>query len=135
MLEAVNGKYRVGLLSNFTHPPAAVKILETVGLSSYFETILISGDLGYRKPHPLVFERLIEAMGGDPDKILYVGDDPEPDIAGALQAGIQPVWTTYVRDHGLPLAPGIQYSDGDSPPADVPRISTWDDFIALLDEP
>lgn len=135
MLEGINGRYRIGLLSNFTHPPAAHKILETVGLASYFDVVLISGDLGYRKPHPMVFERLIDALGAEPHQILFVGDDPEPDITGALNAGIRPVWTTYVRDNDLPLAPGIQYSSGEPPQDGVSRISSWDDFITLLNGP
>jgi putative hydrolase of the HAD superfamily len=133
MLESLSGKYRIGLLSNFTHPPAAREILKRVGLTPFFELVLISGDLGYRKPHPSVFHRLIENLGVEKSRILYIGDDPESDITGARQAGLQPVWMTYVRDHNIPSAPGVLFKPADDPDEDVPRISVWKDLFVFLE--
>lgn len=62
MLETLSRVYHLGLLSNFTHGPAARKIIDLLGLDPYFEAVLISGELGYRKPHPLVFEKLIHSL-------------------------------------------------------------------------
>ena len=56
MLTILRQKYRIGLLSNFTHPPAASQIIAELDLEPFFEVVLISGDLGYRKPHLSVFE-------------------------------------------------------------------------------
>jgi putative hydrolase of the HAD superfamily len=133
MLGTLKIPYRLGLLSNFTHGPAARKILDRVGLTSFFDVVLISGELGYRKPHPRVFHRLIECLEMKGSQILYVGDDPEPDIMGAEQAGIQPVWFTYVRDHNIAPAPGIRSRNVQDPAGEVPRISTWQEFLVLLD--
>ena len=52
MLGELKERYRLGLLSNFTHAPAAKEIIDGVGLASLFDVVLISGDLGYRNPHP-----------------------------------------------------------------------------------
>jgi len=133
MLGTLKAFYRLGLLSNFTHAPAARKIIEQVGLTSFFDVVLISGELGYRKPHPLVFHRLIECFEVKGRQILYVGDDPEPDILGAERAGIQPVWFTYVRDNNIAPAPGIRSSNVQDPDNEVPRVSTWQEFLILLD--
>ncbi|MBW1672743.1 MAG: HAD-IA family hydrolase, partial [Deltaproteobacteria bacterium] len=73
--------------------------------------VLISGELGYRKPHPFVFHQLIEQLGVRKYQILYVGDDPKPDITGAHKAGLQPVLTTYVRDQNIQFVPGIFFKD------------------------
>ena len=134
MLGTLQDSYRLGLLSNFTHGPAARKIIGHLGLAPFFMTILISGELGYRKPHSFVFERLVKELGADKRHILYVGDDPEPDVEGALAAGLQPVWTTYVEDHDLPAPPRILSRGTGIPDSSVPRISSWDDLIALLEE-
>jgi len=134
MLRTLRGLYRLGLLSNFTHAPAAREIIDRVGLAPFFDVLLISGELGYRKPHPLVFRRLIEHLGVEKNQILYVGDDPEPDITGAQRAGLQPVWTTYIRDENLPFAPGIISRDAEEPDLKVPRISTWKNLLSLLDK-
>jgi FMN phosphatase YigB (HAD superfamily) len=69
------------------------------------------------------------------NQILYVGDDLEPDIMGARQAGLQPVWTTYVRDQGIAYVPGILSTGRGTPDSDVPTISTWRDLLSLLEKP
>jgi len=132
MLETVRKKYRLGLLTNFTHGPAARNILEYLGITPFFGTILISGELGYRKPHPSVFLKLVEKFGVKTSQILYVGDDPEPDIKGARAVGLQPVWTTYVMDHQIHYARGILNGVPEPPDPTVPRISTWQDLLSLL---
>lgn len=132
MLDAVKGRHRLGLLSNFTHSPAALAIIDRLGLRRFFDVVLISGDLGYRKPHPFVFERLIEELGVGPEEMLYVGDDPEPDVLGARGSGIQPVWTTQVQEKHIPYTKGVARFKEDEPDPSVPRISNWKDFLDLL---
>ncbi|MFC1867783.1 HAD family hydrolase [Thermodesulfobacteriota bacterium] len=134
MLGALQGRYSLGLLSNFTHGPAAREILKRTGLVHYFKTILISGELGFRKPHPMVFQKLVEQLGAGKDQILYIGDDPAPDIHGAQRAGLQPVWSTYVRDNKFPMVPGILRGDLEKPDFEVPTISSWQDLFTLLDK-
>ncbi len=134
MLENLKRRYPLGLLSNFTHGPAARKILKQTGLNSYFKTILISGELGYRKPNPLVFRTLTEQLGTHKANTLYVGDDPDADIHGAQQAGLQPIWTTYVRDNNIPQVRGMLQSEGEKPDFDVLQISSWNDLFLLLEQ-
>jgi putative hydrolase of the HAD superfamily len=133
MLAAIQGRYRIGLLSNFTHPPAATKIINDLGLAPFFDTILISGDLGYRKPHPSVFRKLIKELGVAENEIAFVGDDPEADVGGALQAGLKPIWATYIWDNNILPAPGMLGPAADEPGPAVPRISNWQELLALLD--
>ena len=131
MLERLKGKYRLGLLSNFTHAPAALKIIDHMGLSPFFDVVLISGQIGYRKPHPSVFRRLIESLGVDGGEVLYVGDDPEADINGALRAGLQPVWFTYARGKKNLLPPGAVSDQVEIEDDNVPVISTWKELFSL----
>jgi putative hydrolase of the HAD superfamily len=133
MLGTLKARFPLGLLSNFTHPPAAQAILDGLGITSFFDVVLISGEVGYRKPHALVFRMLVEKLGVEAGELLYVGDDPEPDIDGAYSMGIKPVWTTYVRDRSIPLAPVIDTGRLESPLCAAPRISSWDDLLRLLD--
>ena len=132
MLSTLQESYPLGLLSNFTHAPAARTILDQLDLNRFFDVILISGEIGYRKPHPLVFERLSAELGFSPDEIAYVGDDPEPDVEGALRSGLQPIWTTYVRDRKIPFAPGVASEQAASIDRDVPRVSSWQELLSLF---
>ncbi len=132
MLSTLKEDYALALLSNFTHGPAAREILDRLSLTPFFEAILISGDLGYRKPFPIVFDKLVEKLGTPREQILFIGDDPEADVGGALQAGLNPAWMTYVQDHNLPFLPYTQSQKENMPELRVPRISTWDDLLAFL---
>jgi putative hydrolase of the HAD superfamily len=134
MLTTLRPSYQLGLLSNFTHGPAARKLLSQVGLDVFFEVVIISGELGYRKPHPIPFLELVERLGVPNHQVIYVGDDPEPDIFGARQAGLQPVWSTYVRDLQIPITAGILSSGQEHVGPGVPTISTWDDLFCLLEK-
>ncbi|OQY45930.1 MAG: hypothetical protein B6240_08040 [Desulfobacteraceae bacterium 4572_87] len=132
MLERLKDRYQLGLLSNFTHWPAALEIIDRLELEAFFEIRLISGKLGYRKPHGEVFEELIGRLGAPRDEIMYVGDDVDADVNGAIAAGIQPVWFTYVLDHKPPIPALMSPSETDEPHESVPRISQWSEFPALL---
>jgi putative hydrolase of the HAD superfamily len=132
MLTILRQRYRIGLLSNFTHPPAASQIIAELDLEPFFDTVLISGDLGYRKPHLSVFEALIDRVGAEREEIAFVGDDPEADVEGALRAGLQPVWTTYVRDNNITPAPGVVGKGQTVSDPTVPRISNWEDLLSLF---
>jgi putative hydrolase of the HAD superfamily len=126
----VRTTYRLGMLTNFTHGPAARKIIRQLGLTPLFDVILISGEIGFRKPSPLVFQRLCGHLGVLETQILHVGDDPEADILGALNAGIQPVWVMHGDvtpfRNPFPQEPVL-------PIGDVPTISSWQELLAILD--
>jgi putative hydrolase of the HAD superfamily len=133
MLAALKRTYRLGVLSNFTHGPAAKGILERLGLLSFFDVVLISGELGYRKPHPQVFQALWQQFDVPKDQVAFVGDDLEADITGAQAAGLQPIWTTYARLHRATLAPSPalpEVANGAGPA--VPMVASWHDLLSLL---
>ncbi|MGA7874860.1 MAG: hypothetical protein WCA08_04295, partial [Desulfoferrobacter sp.] len=81
----------------------------------------------------LVFRMLSEELGYGSEAIAYVGDDPEPDVEGALKSGLQPIWMTYVRDRKIPFAPGVASEQLENVDGEVPRISSWQELLVLLD--
>ena len=131
-LNTLKNKYSLGMLSNFTHSPAAREILKRTGLESCFDTILISGELGYRKPHSIVFEELSKGLGIEKEKVIFIGDDPEPDIHGAFRAGMNPVWFTYIIDQQIPAIKGTIQNEVAEPDINVPRVSSWKQFMEIL---
>lgn len=52
---------------------------------------VISSEVGWRKPSPRFFEAVIRAARCDPQAIVYVGDRPDLDVAGAQAAGLNAV--------------------------------------------
>ncbi|MEK3733553.1 HAD family hydrolase [Paenibacillus sp. FSL M8-0334] len=81
--------YQLALLSNWDH--SARPILGNLGLTDYFETIIISDEFGCEKPDVEIFRELLRQTGSPPENILYVGDNYYDDAVGALQAGIDTV--------------------------------------------
>jgi hypothetical protein len=49
--------------------------LQTLGIEGLFDPVVISGEAGFRKPDPRIFELAI--AGWPKETILFVGDDPE----------------------------------------------------------
>lgn len=88
LLERLGAKYRLGLLSNYPDGDAIRASLAKTGLDKYLNAVVVSGDVGFVKPHPLPFEILTDALGAGPGEILFVGDNWLADIQGAKRAGM-----------------------------------------------
>jgi putative hydrolase of the HAD superfamily len=134
MLDSLVGQYRLGLVSNFTHPPAVEQILARVGLERFFDGIIISGRLGVRKPHPAVFMELSKLLALPPDEIAFVGDELQADIVGAQKAGMRTVWMTYRQRLERPSPLGqflgmAEEAEGIHPDY---TVADWTEFLTTL---
>ena len=92
LLGSLHGRYRIGLLSNFTDPRPVRRVLERDGLAAYFDAVVISAELGRRKPVPAIFEHALGRLGATAERTLFVGDDPNDDIEGAKAVGMRTAW-------------------------------------------
>ncbi len=91
VLQELKKNYRLGLVSNFAYPPAIKQTLRKFGLSKFFDVVVISGDIGWRKPNPKIFEKALRALHVSASEAVFVGDAPLHDIAGARQVGMKTV--------------------------------------------
>lgn len=132
-LAILKTRYRLGLLSNFTHGPAVKTILARLELAPLLDFTLISGELGYRKPHPMVFHELTRQFGLPKDQIAYIGDDLENDVKGAQRAGLQPIWMTYARDRKATSTMDSQPQTSNTTNPSVPTVASWNELLTLLD--
>jgi HAD superfamily hydrolase (TIGR01662 family) len=83
---------RLAVVSNSTSEASIRRLLDRVGVLSYFQPILSSGTEGVRKPDPEIFRRAVARLGLRPDEALYVGDLANTDARGAVAAGLHSVW-------------------------------------------
>ncbi len=81
--------YKLGLISN-THWRWLPSQREDA--EKYFDTITLSYEHGYAKPHPSIFRVTTEKLGIDTEHCLHVGDDPWTDIHGANGVGMHSVF-------------------------------------------
>jgi putative hydrolase of the HAD superfamily len=82
---------KLGLITNGPARWQSRKI-ESMGITSLFDTILISESEGIEKPDPRIFLRALERCGVLASESVFVGDHPAIDIEGAQRAGLTPVW-------------------------------------------
>jgi len=87
-LRQLRSRFRLGLLSNYPDAPAIRTSLDKVGLSPYFETIVVSGEVGFCKPHPVCFAYSLAALGLPASRAVYVGDNWLADVQGAKRVGM-----------------------------------------------
>ncbi len=116
ILDRLRGDYRVGLVSNFDHASTAHAVLARNGLTELLDTIVISDDVGVRKPGSRIFEIACEAIAVDPSRCLYVGDSYGPDVEGATGAGLHVVWIDNGNESHGPALGKI---------ADVSELPAW----------
>ncbi|MCG6962534.1 MAG: HAD family hydrolase [Acidobacteria bacterium] len=90
VLSTVRDSFPLALVSNFDHPPHVHRVLRETGLRDYLDTVVISGEVGFKKPDPRIFSIALERLGLRPDRVIYIGDAPE-DVHGSTLAGLVPV--------------------------------------------
>lgn len=102
----------LGVISNWDE--RLRPLLEQLGLASYFDAIIVSCEIGFTKPSPVIFEVAARKLGLAPEFILHVGDSMESDVAGARSAGFQAVLVSRgkgeARDEGqIPSLTELEY--------------------------
>jgi len=73
--------------------------LDLLGLGGMFHPVVISQEVGMRKPDPRMLWMASHAWRVSPASVLVVGDRPDWDVGGALAAGMQSALTTEYVDH------------------------------------
>jgi len=76
-------------------------------LRSFFRAVVISSEVGYRKPDPALLLRALAQVDADRGTALMVGDSPVSDGVGARAAGIDFCWVNRaeLRDPAGPPRP------------------------------
>lgn len=67
------------------------QLLDRLGLSRYFEDLVISCEVGFAKPSPNIFRQAVMKLGLPASAILHVGDSLEMDYRGAKAAGFRAI--------------------------------------------
>jgi len=138
LLAELGATKTLALISNFDHPPHVHSLLAELGLSEFFTTIIVSGEVGAKKPSPEIFSMALKATGLQPGDVAYVGDMLREDIEGSKAAGMIPILIErerpsdqrvdydYRADSTGPERPAAQRPDG------VNVISSLSDLKQLV---
>jgi HAD superfamily hydrolase (TIGR01549 family) len=85
---------KVALISNFTHTPVIYKSLRAVGINDLFNVVVVSEQVGWRKPSNHIFQYTLNKLQVQAGEAVYIGDSPNEDIKGAKQAGLKTIFVS-----------------------------------------
>lgn len=89
---------RLAVVSNFD--ARLPRLLAGLELAAYFEVVVYSAAAGVEKPHPAIFEALLEELALPAAAVLHVGDRRREDLEGAQAAGLQALLLDRARGRG-----------------------------------
>ncbi|MGY0491558.1 HAD family hydrolase [Streptomyces sp. WG-D5] len=100
-LDALAAGYRHAVLSNSSLHNQDRK-LRALGVRDRFEAVLCAAELGVAKPEAAAFHAVCEELGLAPHEVAYVGDQPDTDARGAVDAGLSGIWLDRAGLGGRP---------------------------------
>lgn len=62
--------------------------LERAGLSGFFDVVLCSADVGFRKPNLFLISETLRRLNVPADRAWHVGDDPREDVEAPQELGL-----------------------------------------------
>jgi putative hydrolase of the HAD superfamily len=90
---------RIGIVSNTFDPPDLLHAdLAGDGVAERVDAIVFSSEIGLRKPAPEIYRAVLDRLGVDPGKALFVGDRVREDVQGPAALGMRTCLVTYFRD-------------------------------------
>lgn len=110
---------RLGILSNWDS--RLRKMLAQLEIDREFDFLVISHEVGYEKPHALIFEEALRQAGTPAGRTLHVGDSYEADILPATQLGLRTLWIAPESERS---ARGHEGSGAESLPTEPERFWT-----------
>ena len=115
--------YAVGLISDVAWGLPSeypLRDMRYFKIDRFFDDMLFSSDVGFRKPHPRLFKMAVFNLGAEVDGSMYIGNSLQADVKGAKGVGLKAV----LKKSGY-----FQPDDAIVPDA---IVDGWDDLDALL---
>lgn len=121
-------RYRLGVVSNFTDARPVRRSLDRHDLTRHLEAVVVSAEVGWRKPHARIFRAGLEALGATHGRTAYVGDHPLSDVEGARAAGLLTVRVArpdLPRDWYHPWGPETEFEEADLVVEDLAGLADY----------
>lgn len=120
MLASWHGRVRMGVVSNFYLPGWPEQLLADHGMLQYFEFVIDSAAIGFRKPGAEIYREALRQAGLKDDRagdVLFIGDNLRNDVLGPRSLGMSAIY--FDRSLDRPTAIREEWADS---------ITRWDEF-------
>ncbi len=136
ILKILKKRHALALITNFDHPPHIYSLLSQEKILQYFDSIVISAEVGIRKPNPLIFDYALEDTSLNLNEIIFIGDSYD-DFWAARNAGIP--FILIQRDNSEDQLITDYYADSsgkinEAVRENVRKIPSLNQLIASLNE-
>jgi putative hydrolase of the HAD superfamily len=98
--QAVESGHECQIVSN--HVPELPELVDRLEIGSYFTAVHSSANVGYEKPHPAIFQFVLDRLGEERE-VTMIGDNYAADILGARNAGIRAIFVRSENQERYPL--------------------------------
>lgn len=115
--------YKIGVIANGKSNIKHYRIY-ALGIEDYVNHLSTSETIGFRKPHPRIYEDILEKLNVAPSEVIYVGDDALNDVAPARAMGMVSIWYRH-KEGDVELEPLASEMDFE--------ISTLEELLEILD--
>ena len=102
VLEVLTHRYKLAIICN-THASGERirEIIKSAGIERYFDLVLVSSEVGLRKPDARIFRVALENLALQPDEVVMVGNRVSADILGGNRVGMKTIlikWNNRYRE-------------------------------------
>lgn len=91
VLDYLSEKYTLHIITNGFAEVQGRK-MKGSGIDHYFDRLVISEEVGFKKPDPRIFEHAVQVAGALKQESIMIGDNLEVDVKGAKHFGMDQVW-------------------------------------------
>ena len=91
LLKDLKGRYRLGLVTNYPDGPTAREVFRKFGFEAIFDSLVVSGEVGYRKPKRVIFDEALSELDTLPGSAVMVGDTVLADVVGSKEIGMKAI--------------------------------------------
>jgi putative hydrolase of the HAD superfamily len=107
-VRALASRYTLAVVSNTIDTELVPAHLGAMGIAGHFDTVVLSVEVGWRKPHPAIYSEALRRLRVDPASAVFAGDTYEADYAGPVRSGL----TAFLIDpdgrHDIPASQRLQ---------------------------
>lgn len=96
-LSELSNEFRLGIISN-SASDSVIRVLEKENITLFFYAVVLSKDVGFRKPDPRIFNYALARLDVAAEETVYVGDNFVQDVLGAKKSGMKTIWLTKNYD-------------------------------------
>jgi HAD superfamily hydrolase (TIGR01509 family) len=99
LLDALRGRrFKLAMLSNATSGRTIERVVGRMGWSGYFDPLVVSADIGVRKPRAEAFRAVLDRLSLSPQEVAMVGDSLYHDVKGGQALGLVAIHFTAIAN-------------------------------------